>query len=93
MKFYTMKMMTAAMLMSLFAFTAHANQNDVGMDTMEKAAMKNEMKDETTMMDMDKSKEMSQKMGDGEMAEQMGKSMKTMKDTMKPGMDGTKKMK
>ncbi|MCP3931379.1 MAG: hypothetical protein GY705_20025 [Bacteroidetes bacterium] len=82
MKYFTMKMMIATMLMALFSLTACAEKNHMGTDTMEKSPMKKEMNEKTKMMKMDTTTEMSKKVeGD------MKKKMDTMDDGMGKAMN------
>jgi len=76
MKQFSMKMMFAALLISLFALTSCAEKDHMEMDAMDKGAMQTEMKDEAKMMDDDMVKPMKEEM--------MDKS-----DTMKSDMDVT----
>ncbi|BHH83625.1 hypothetical protein [Desulforhopalus sp. 52FAK] len=80
MKRSTLNLMSAAMLVSLFALTACAEQDHMAKDTMDhmdKASMHTEMKDEGKMMVSEMEKPM---------AEDMTGKAETMKDEMESSM-------
>ena len=79
MKRSTLNLMSAAMLVSLFALTACAEKDHMAkdtMDNMDKASMHTEMKDEGKMMD-------------GEMVKPMAEDMMEKAETMKTEMESS----